>query len=484
MKDYEAALRDTSSCLAIEPSNAEFHIFHARLCELLGNKDQANLSMVKAEELSPRHPAVVEFAKRDEHQETKSQAKRLILLGNYSDAERVLNTVLMTNKTDVESLILRCFVRRKQRMFQEALCDLNTASKVMKSNGSSQGEHVDIIRQRNLTMNAMAIEHVLQGNISVALSYLNDALLSERSMRKHGIVAREQNRRKSSKNNNNNNNDLSNGMEGLDIVNDSSEAVRMPTHDIEVQLLANRGDCYRTLQDWESARIDYETALELDPSLPNIHQRLAIVYDAYGVIQFNERDAINAYESFSAAIENDDSVAEYYVHRGNVSYYQDNVPRAYSDFKRALELDPSHPVAKKQLMVFKGITENPNNIGSKGVFRPKTMAKGNPQRAFPIKTTNTTFRTTRRNMRVSAPSRSSNNLLQNLKTSHPPQSPSNNMSATSYPSSSLTTANRRNRATNQNPYNKKTLTVQCRLPPVKKRNSIQYGVESARTYGF
>ena len=136
--------------------------------------------------------------------------------------------------------------------------------------------------------------------------------------------------------------------------------------------LNGRGASTRELGDLESAIADFEAAIELEPSYPQAHYNLAYAYstlgdyeqavasytdaidvhpeyvDAYkdrGVAYYELGDYEAALRDYEAALEIDPTFAKAYIDRGNVYLAYEQYSDAEESYTTAIELDATDPIA-------------------------------------------------------------------------------------------------------------------------------------------
>ena len=169
-------------------------------------------------------------------------------------------------------------------------------------------EHPEISRQRNLTLNAVAILQHQRGNYGHALTLYNKVIQSETTM------------------------------------------AQLHDRAVDSRFLMNRGDTYLKLNQLQQvahpwphlgasvpgrrvsmpccvrvgacqALADFHRAYDTNPRDLNTRRRLAVVHDMFGVRLFNDGLVAQAEVEFSTAIDYSGNVALYHLHRGNAAMY-------------------------------------------------------------------------------------------------------------------------------------------------------------------
>jgi len=94
----------------------------------------------------------------------------------------------------------------------------------------------------------------------------------------------------------------------------------------------NRGNAYTAAEKYDLALVDYDKALELNPSFMKAFNNRGVVYEKKG-------DDDRALENFDAALELDNSYAYALVNRGDVYSRKQDYQRALIDYDRAVQFD-------------------------------------------------------------------------------------------------------------------------------------------------
>ncbi|XP_078484235.1 tetratricopeptide repeat protein 16-like [Ciona intestinalis] len=110
----------------------------------------------------------------------------------------------------------------------------------------------------------------------------------------------------------------------------------------EKGLYINRGDCFFKLNDLGFALADYQQAMEIDPTCWDIKCRVAVVHNELGITAYQERRYQEAVKRFSLAVEHNNKVGQFYVHRARSNYMMQDVDAARNDIMYSLHLDPNN----------------------------------------------------------------------------------------------------------------------------------------------
>lgn len=346
MQQWSSALHDADCSVRVDSTNCDAFILRAKLHWKVGNRKEGNEDFKRAHKLNPQHIEVKKFEQKmwDLAEQAYQTASSCLLRNNFSKAIDLLSNALELNPGDVKVLVLRASAFRQQGSFQQALEDLEEAREIYcfsqerdqpkrdqpgaeDNSKDNDGifEHPEITRQRNLTLNDMAVDKFQKKQYQEAITLFNKVIVAE------------------------------------------TQSARM--YDgavIDARFFVNRGDCYRILNRLPLALADYHSANELLPTSWDVITRLSLVRHSFGIQLFNQGKFLEAEVEFSAAIKHNPKVAAYYAHRGNALYYQMSFAHAYKDYIKALELDPSNAEVRARLAQFKPnqVPSLPANIGN------------------------------------------------------------------------------------------------------------------------
>lgn len=383
------ALADLERALFLDSQNADIYVLRAKLYWRLGNVPRGNDQMHLAARLSPEHPEVVKFeeSRWQVAEDAYQEAAASLLAGNADEAVEKLGRALELAPGDVKTLVLRAAAHRERGDFSSSLQDIEAAARSFhaqvveeekndaETGGDARGgaggdgdddvagdggkdhdgesvrgavgdipaaspgspkaplEHPEISRQRNLTLNAVAVVHAERGNYPQAISLLNKVIAAEEDLVKtHG----------SGKTN------------------------------VDPRFHVNRGDCHLAMGNTQEALADLHRAYDADPSSATTRERLAKVHDQFGVALFNDGDWAQAEVEFSTALDLAKGLSpDILVRRGNCRLYQQNLDGAYKDFRAAVALQPTHPEASKRLLLFRSSSDADEEASLKRRELPK-----------------------------------------------------------------------------------------------------------------
>ena len=350
-KRWQAALRDVDHCIVVNSSSADIFILRAKLRWMMGSTGRGNDDFGEAQRLDPEHPEVKIYEEMlwKQVEDVYTEASQCLLKREYSTAQRLLSNALELNPSDIKVRVLRAAANRFMGNYDEALADLDYAANVYEEETGAKGDqmHAEILRQKNLTLNDMAVNCFKNQDYHRAITLFNRVIESETHGNVSAVVARE----------------------GGGSVN--------------INFFTNRGDCYRQCGQVQQALADYHVAFDMNPEDWQIRTRLGLVHHTLGSTLFNEKNYDEAEVEFSTAIQYNPKVAHFYLHRGNTLYLQQKFEHAYKDFIAAIKLNPGLTAAQEKLDQFRVSKGKKMNKSSSSTHLPplnssaRTLSKSN-----------------------------------------------------------------------------------------------------------
>ena len=116
---------------------------------------------------------------------------------------------------------------------------------------------------------------------------------------------------------------------------------------------ANRGDCYKALNDYTKALQDYLAAYSLSSNNEDVNLRLGTIFNSRGIAHFNNKNPKQAILEFSQALKYCKKYSQFYVNRGKSLLQLSRFPQALSDFENALKNDPKNEEAQKYILQYR-----------------------------------------------------------------------------------------------------------------------------------
>jgi tetratricopeptide (TPR) repeat protein len=104
--------------------------------------------------------------------------------------------------------------------------------------------------------------------------------------------------------------------------------------EVRALTLTNRGNAYGKLKDLDSALVDFDAAIKLNPKLAAAHNFRGMALRARGDYEL-------AVESYSNAIALQPQVAVYYKNRGIAHRWKRDMDKALADFDQSIKLNPN-----------------------------------------------------------------------------------------------------------------------------------------------
>lgn len=318
--DFHEALKHANRAIDIHQA-AEQYILRAKIHWALGLTEAGVKDMRTAEAYDPTHAEVVSFAERV-LATTASLYKAATVAMSRNDQKSAiasLTSALHLTPNDCKLAITRAAAYRIDGNLDCALSDLEKVAddyrEARRQDGSSsEGEEYEpfqLVRQRNLVLNELALSACSQGHHDEALSIMNRVIFAEKR-----LVARGE----------------------CDAVN--------------FRFYINRGDCYHHLGKIDCATADFRKAYELSSTDSDVRTRLSVSHYNVATELFNDGDFRQAHVEFSEAIKLNSQVARYFAGRGVASYHRENYDSAAQDFREALRIDPTLDEIRTRLQQF------------------------------------------------------------------------------------------------------------------------------------
>ena len=284
----DLAFVEIENCLAKDPNNVEVLILKGKLLWSIDKVDQGNECFWAAHSIFPEHHEVIEFLsiQRPRAMEYYKKAVKFVFEGNKYLAMDNIQKGLELFHDMTRLLLLRAAIFRESRDYDQALSDLERASKFM----FAEGLQNDVTVQIGLTYNDMGTSLFQKERYHEAMTILNEAITF------------------------------------------------MPT---DPGIHINRGDTYRELKKFNLAQSDYHYAMDLGGSAKLIHPRLSLNHYALGAQCYNRQDYEGANIEFTRAIEFFGNNPEYYLNRARACMELGHYDTCYQDLKKALELNPN-----------------------------------------------------------------------------------------------------------------------------------------------
>jgi Tfp pilus assembly protein PilF len=195
IKKWTSALHDADCSVRVDSTNCDAFILRAKLHWKVGMRKEGNEDFKRAHKLDPHHIEVKKFEQKmwDQAEQAYQTASSYLLSNNFAGAIDLLSSALELNPGDVKVLVLRASAFRQQGSFQQALEDLEEAREIYCFNQDqpkkpvdsntkdSDGifEHPEITRQRNLTLNDMAVDKFQHKHYQEAITLFNKVIVAE-----------------------------------------------------------------------------------------------------------------------------------------------------------------------------------------------------------------------------------------------------------------------------------------------------------------
>ncbi|CDW77540.1 tetratricopeptide repeat protein 16 [Stylonychia lemnae] len=242
----QLAFQEIEKCLERDPYNVEVMILKGKLLWSIDKIEEGNEMFWSAHAVDPDHHEIVEFLSimKPRAEEFYKKATKFVFEGNKVLAFENIKKGLEMFHDMSKLLLLRASLFRQQRDYEQALNDLEKASKFM----FAEKLEIEVKTQIGLTYNDMGSSLFQKHKYHDAVTIFNEALNF------------------------------------------------MPT---DSGIYINRGDAYRELKKFNLALSDYHYALDLGGEERLIKARLSLTHYALGAQCFNQKDYEGANIEFS-----------------------------------------------------------------------------------------------------------------------------------------------------------------------------------------
>ncbi|MBD2413370.1 serine/threonine protein kinase [Nostoc calcicola FACHB-389] len=294
--NYEAAVKDFSQLIELEPQNALAYNKRGDAYYRLGDYEQAQADSSQAILLNPQDANAY-----------YDRAFALYELGNYKEAIANYTEAIKLNSQDAYAYYGRGLARVQLKDNKGALGDFTKAIAI-KAQYTEAYLQRGILRRR-LRLRQAAIQDfdtIIKINPSDAKAYYQRGLTQVINKQKNAGIQ------------------------------DYSDAININPKYIEAYL--NRGDVYSDLGNKIEATEDYNKILQLDP-------KFIAAYIHRGIHRFSFGDYKGAIQDYTEALKLDPNDAAAYNNRGNAYLELGNKKAANQDYSQAIAIDPNNALA-------------------------------------------------------------------------------------------------------------------------------------------
>ena len=168
------ALSELGKCLNVDQYNIEALVLKGKLLWSMGKVIEGNQQFWVAHSVNPEHPEVKEFLQiiKPKAEACYEKALQYTLEGNHTGALLSIKKGLEIYHDMSKLLLLRASIMRKQKQYENAIDDLELASKFMELEGIEN----DVKIQIGLTYNDMGQVLFAKRKYDGAISVFNEAI--------------------------------------------------------------------------------------------------------------------------------------------------------------------------------------------------------------------------------------------------------------------------------------------------------------------
>lgn len=276
------ALEELQQCLMKLPKQPELVVMHAFLKWSVTKMAEGYKLMWKAHEIDPQEPMVLLFVQLVQPRIASlyKDTQYMLIDGKVEKCNINIRKGLELDPHNTNLLIVKAYLHRTKEEYEQALCDLELANKTLKD----PSLEVELRNQIALTYNEMGTFLYNKKKYTEAIALFNEGIAFKPS---------------------------------------------------DWGMRANRGDCWKALNDLTKALEDYVGAHTISGDNEDVNFRLGSVFNSRGITFFNNRNPRQAVLEFTEALKYCKRCATFYVNRGKCLLELQKFPEAVSDFEAA-----------------------------------------------------------------------------------------------------------------------------------------------------
>ena len=299
------AIKELDQCTNIDLKYTYAFILKAKLYWSLKCYKPAYQEYWNAYNIDPDNPEIKEFLKivKEKTQLYYNNAMKFYLEKDYEKSLYFIQKGLHVDEENNKFYLLRFYIRRKTKDFQNAIKDIENAAKYMRD---SHSERKEIAKQLALLYNEMGIEKMVEEKYEEAIRLFDEALKFKRD---------------------------------------------------DWGIIVNKGDCHRNLKRYDDAINQYKEATIFSKRNEAIMKRIAICHFVKALDHFNAKQYTSSLVEIKKALDNHDTNAFYYALQGRAYGMMKDSGNAYCSFKKAFEFDRENPEFINLLAQFKSPEE-------------------------------------------------------------------------------------------------------------------------------
>jgi len=296
------AIEELDKCTELDGKNIYAFILKAKIYWNLNQVKKGYAEFWKAFEINPEHAEVKEFLKmvKEKIKKLYDQAIKYFWQNDYEKTIYFVNKGMEIEPKSVRLLLLRSLIYRKNKKFDQALKDIETASLSLKEFPDLEEE---IKKNLAVTYNEMGIQMMSRDDYKNAISLFDEALKFKAN--DWGIVA-------------------------------------------------NKGDCYFKMKKYDMAKDQYNIAYNINPKGATLGNRLGLCcfYNSLEKYNAKNRDLYRALQLMDEAITWDPKNADFLCWKGKISLLVNDPKKAFQSYKAASVINPQHKEAMAYLAQF------------------------------------------------------------------------------------------------------------------------------------
>jgi len=294
------AIEELDKCTTSDQKNLYAYILKAKIYWNLNQVQKGYFEFWRAYEINSDHPEVKEFLKlvKEKIKKLYDQAIKYFWENDYEKSIYFINKGMEIEPKSVKLLLLRSLIHRKNKRFDQALKDIETASLALNEFPELEGE---IKKNLSTTYNEMGIQMMSREDYKNAISLFEEALKFK--PQDWGIIA-------------------------------------------------NKGDCFFKLKRYDLAKDQYNIAYNINQNNTAIKSRIGLCCSFFALENFNAKWYPKALQSIEEALTWDPNNPNHLCLKGRICILLNDAKKAYQAYKAAITINPKQKEAMAYMAQF------------------------------------------------------------------------------------------------------------------------------------
>lgn len=284
------AIEELDKCTGHDSKNIYAFILKAKIYWSLNYVKNGHQEFWRAYEINSEHPEVKEFLKlvKEKIKKLYDQAIKYFWANDYEKSVYFINKGMEIEPKSVKLLLLRSLIYRKTNKYDQALKDIEKASLALEEFPELED---DIKRNLAVTYNEMGIQIMSKEDYKNAISLFDEAL-------------------------------------------------KFKSNDWGI--IANKGDCYFKLKQYDMAKDQYNIAYSINPNNHSVNARIGLCCFKIGLEHYNAKKREKCLQCVDEALKWDPKNTEYLCFKGKLCLLLNDPKNSFQSYKAAAMASPNH----------------------------------------------------------------------------------------------------------------------------------------------